>query len=75
MSYNFNHIPDMDHDGKHTLKDSGCFHDMMGHTSHHSNDTKTTWDIFGECIMLCFLVLAAPILVLNIVGWLGQLLR
>ena len=26
---NFNHYPDMDHDGEHDLKDSGMFHDMM----------------------------------------------
>ena len=29
MSYDFNHYPDMDHDGDRDLKDSAMFHDMM----------------------------------------------
>lgn len=31
---NFNHYPDMDHDGDHDLKDSGMFHDMMDEENH-----------------------------------------
>ena len=26
---NFDHYPDMDHNGTHDLKDSGMFHEMM----------------------------------------------
>lgn len=30
---NFDHYPDMDHDGDHDLKDSAMFHDMMDEDS------------------------------------------
>ena len=73
MSTNFNHIPDMDHDGKITVKDIGCFHDM-NHTYHDSDYTKSLWDICFEYVMYCFLVLAAPLVVLRVGAWLGQLL-
>lgn len=35
---NYNHYPDMDHDGDHNLKDSGMFHDMNDGKSSSGNN-------------------------------------
>ena len=73
MSY---HVPDMDHDSEITSKDAGIFHEMMDSEGYcPPNYGKSAWDIFGECIMLAFLVFATPIVVLHIIGWLGRLLN
>ena len=67
---------DMDFDNEITSKDSGIFHEMMdSEAQSDSNYGKSAWDIFGECIMLAFLVFATPIVVLHIIGWLGGLLH
>ena len=51
---NYNHYPDMDHDGDHDLKDSGMFHDMdqsSRATRYHFQPTK------GELIALILILI------------------
>lgn len=45
MSNDFNHYPDMDHDGDHDLKDSGMFHEMMGEWETQQTDGNRKEDI------------------------------
>ena len=61
---------DMDRDGKITSKDSALFHEMMdGKKQCDAHYSKSTGDIFGEGVMLLFLVFAGPLAAFQIVGW------